>query len=173
MAARGLRSRRPRQARPGGRWHLPTRSERALDRRGKARFGGDLPVLRWLTWQGRLIDSKSRKRLKKRGVRRSLQCSSKWPVGSIRRESTRIGHRRWKPEGPFRQGWEVALGLDLESGSSPPGSANRDCVLQRAAASAALQEGARGGVFPRAVLSRSYGIALAVESVVPTLKVGA
>jgi len=69
----------------------------------------------------------------------------------------RIGHRRSKPGRPLRQGWEVALGLDLESGSFPSASANRDCILQRAAASAGVREGARGGVFPRAALPRSYG----------------
>ena len=73
----------------------------------------------------------------------------------------------------MRQGWEVALGLDLESGSFPSANANRDGILQRVGASAGVQEGARGGVFPRAALPGSYGIALAMESVVPTLKVGA
>lgn len=64
---------------------------------------------RRLTWQGRLIDSKCRKRLKNRGVRRSLQCSSKWPVGSIPRVLGTANRKR----GGLAEGAEGRFGARL------------------------------------------------------------
>ena len=63
----------------------PTGSKRSLDPRRNVSFGGDLRIPSRLTQQVGLIDSNCRKRLEKRGVRRSLQRSSKQPVGSLPR----------------------------------------------------------------------------------------
>jgi len=63
----------------------PAGSNRSRDPRRNVSFGGDLRIRPRLTRQRRLIDSKCRKRLKKRGVRRSLQRSPKRPVGSLPR----------------------------------------------------------------------------------------
>ncbi len=89
----------------------------APDRRKNARFGGDLPIRRRLTWQGRLIDSKSRKRLKKQGVRRSLQCSSKSPVGSVPRE---LGTADRGREAPCGTGGRLLWSSILNSDPPPP-----------------------------------------------------
>jgi hypothetical protein len=70
-----------------------------------------------LTEEGRLIDSKGRKRLKKRGVRRSLQSSSKRPVVSC---VARPGHRKSEARDSSGREWEVAWRLEPGSGPSPP-----------------------------------------------------